>query len=124
MRNKILILALAMFLILALVGCNFITPPTPGPVEVLSAEVIVIKWEQPDDYVNIDYLITNIGTIDIDFSKVLFEVTYEDEGIYTIWKDGVSIGVDCCEIVSIEDIWVGDKVVSDVVAIDWELASY
>ncbi len=133
MRNKILILALAMFLVLALVGCKFITPPTPDPVEpaeVLSADVIVIHWieseKYPEDSIDIEYLITNTGTVDIDFSKILFEVTYEelDRDIYTFWIDGVGVDVDCYKRVYVKDVWVGDREVADVVAIDWELASY
>lgn len=129
MRNKVLLLAFTMFLVLALVGCKFITPDTDEPVEpveALSAEVIVIGWEQEMDEINIDYLITNTGTVNIDFSKILFEVTYKDinKDVYMVWIDGIGVEVGCYESGYITEVWVGFREVIDVVAIDWELASY
>ena len=132
MRNKTLLLILIALLVLALVGCIPGITPTPEPeepVEVLSADVIVIAWEQQEpltDVIIIDYLITNTGTIDIDFSKILFKVIYKDieKDIYMVWLDGIGVKVGCYESGHITEVWVGKREVADVVAVDWELISY
>ena len=126
------------FAMTLLVGCNWLEPflPTPDPVEpaeVLSADVIVVEWEQDllavpiADVIDIEYLITNTGTLDIDFSKILFEVTYVDisKDVYTTdWFDGGGVEVGCYESGEVKGVWVGNREVADVVAVDWELASY
>ena len=118
-----------MLLALVLVGCIPGITPTPEPeepIDVLSADVIVIAWEQNLDEINIDYLITNTGTADIDFSKILFEVTYKDfiKDVYMVWIDGIGVEIGCYESGYLENIWIGDREVIDVVATEWELASY
>ncbi len=120
---------------LLFVGCNgwdipFITPDEPA--EVTSAEVVVVEWEQAvvdgelEDVIDIDYLITNTGTVDIDFSNILFEVTYEDftKDVYLVWIDGIGAEVGLYERGYLEDVWVGNREVANVDAVEWELASY
>lgn len=141
MKRLGLIMVFVMAMVL-LVGCNwlpFFPDPDPvEPVEVLSADVIVVEWVQLDDepdpgvdpvydaVIDIEYLITNTGTVDIDFSKILFEVTYVDfkKDVYEVWFDGIGVEVGCYESGYLTDVWVGSREVADVEAVEWELASY
>lgn len=134
--KKLMILLVFILGMALLVGCNWTLPffdPDPiEPVEVLSADVIVVEWIQESgdkvyaDVIDVEYLITNTGTVDIDFSKILFEVTYVeiDKDIYMVWFDGVGVDVDCYESGYLTEVWVGAREVAEVVAVEWELASY
>lgn len=126
----IFILALAL-----LVGCDWaplfpgLGPVEPEPVEVLSADVVVTEWEQLGEYdeeISVVYLMTNTGTVNIDFSKILLEVTYGDltKDVYTVWIDSIAVEVGCYESGYAQEVWVGNREVVEVVATEWELASY
>ena len=101
MRNKILILALTMFLFLALVGCNFLTPPAPEPEEPLSvmeavalAELLEVEIEDKDCW-TIAWSIVNTGNVFIREYTLTFKVEYPD-----IAKDYVNISlIIACSIV-------------------------
>lgn len=107
MRNKILILIPIILLVLALIGCSFLTPPVPDPepepepVEELSADVVIVDWEQEEipkngngyDKVKIWYRLENTGTLSIDYYQVWFYVICIDGSIYSDWTDGTCVNV-------------------------------
>ena len=105
MRNKILILIPIMLLVLALIGCNFLTPPVPEPepepIEELSADVVIVDWEQEEipknnngyEKVKIWYRLENTGTLSIDYYQIWFYVICIDGSIYSDWTDGTCVNV-------------------------------
>jgi len=99
------IMVLIMTLIF-LVGCEWlpIVPepdPIAEPVEILKADVEIINWVQEEGEVEITYEITNTGTVDIAYYKILFEVIYEDGSVYNIWHEKVGITFAGAEIVEV-----------------------
>lgn len=95
----------------AMVGCDWLPfiPEPVEPTEVLSADVEIINWVQDEDEVIVTYEIINTGTVDIAYYKVLFEVTYVDDSVYTIWHEKVGIDFADDEIVEVI-IEVSDEV--------------
>lgn len=132
--KKLSIIPIIILAIILLAGCDLsiFTPDLEEPIDVLSADVIVVDWEQLvideeyDDEISIEYLITNTGTVDIDFSKILFKIIYGDidKDEYYVWIDGVAVDVGCYESGYATGVWVGNRKVVDVVPVEWKLASY
>lgn len=121
------IMTLIMVLIF-LVGCEWLpivpeADPVVEPVETLKADVEIINWVQDEGEIELTYEITNTGTVDIAYYKILFEVTYEDGGVYTIWHEKVGISFASAEIVEVI-IGVSDEVVrvniTDLKLTEWK----
>lgn len=121
------IMVLIMTLIF-LVGCEWlpIVPepdPIAEPVEILKADVEIINWVQEEGEVEITYEITNTGTVDIAYYKILFEITYGDGSIYIIWYEKVGIAFANNEIVEVV-IEVSDEVtkidIADLKLTEWK----
>ncbi|GAG87004.1 unnamed protein product, partial [marine sediment metagenome] len=99
MKNKILLVALVMVLVLALVGCGGVVIPT----KILSADVIITDWEQNyydwswggewSDLVKVWYKITNTGNVDIDYYQVWFTAYCVDGSSYEDWTNGLFVDI-------------------------------
>lgn len=104
--KKLGILIMVILAMTLLVGCDwlpFIPGPEPEPTEVLSADIEIINWVQVQDEgaVVVTYEITNTGTVDIAYYKILFKVTYVDDSEYTIWHEKEGIFFAGSEIVEL-----------------------
>jgi len=128
MKNKILLVALAMFLVLALVGCGGVVIPT----KILSADVIITDWEQNyysswqewSDLVKVWYKITNIGNVDIDYYQVWFTAYCVDGSSYEDWTNGLFVDVDHYEFdTTYITVWKNRQVTS-IQVIDLELTHW
>lgn len=114
--KKLFVFLVAALMMVMLVGCDWLPSlPSPEPdpivepVEILSADVEIINWVQGEEEVEVTYEITNTGTVDIAYYKILFKVTYAD-GVYIIWHEKVGIAFAGSEIVEVI-IEVSDEVV-------------
>ena len=90
MKRKVLLLVLVLFLILAifLSSCCLMS--------ILSADVVITKWEQDysggewSDQAKVYYKITNTGNVEIGFYNIWFGIYCEDG---SVWEDFNTIGL-------------------------------
>lgn len=126
--KKLGILIMAVLVIIMFSGCNFLDTILPDPdpvipVETLSADVEIINWVQDESEIALTYEIENIGTVDIAYYKIQFEVTYADGTAYILWYEKVGITFADSEIVEVI-IAVSEEVarvdVIDVKLTEWK----
>jgi len=100
-------LALAALLGVVLAGCEILSPQPKAEFTIegweqfhytLAARFEIIDWEQSyysslgeHGLVQINYRITNIGTLDIRYYKVWFEVRCDDGTKFKEWTNGVDV---------------------------------
>ena len=126
MKSRVLLLVLAIFLILSLVGC-VIVPSS----KILTAEIVITGWEQNyyeswqewSDLVKVWYKITNTGNVDIDYYQIWFTATCIDGSSYEDWTNGLFVDVGHYEF-DYMFIDVPNKQVISVAITDWELTSW
>ena len=123
-KQKMLSLTLVLlFLTFGLNGCSLFNLEP-------KAEFEINNWDQEyyesfDEYglVEIDYRITNTGTVDIDSYEVWFEVCTKNDTIFQEWTNGVDIkkGEDDRENIYIS---TDNKPAASVTIVDYELEKY
>lgn len=126
MKSRVLLLVLAIFLILSLVGC-VIVPSS----KILTAEIVITGWEQNyyeswqewSDLVKVWYKITNTGNVDIDYYQIWFTATCIDGSSYEDWTNGLFVDIGHYEF-DYMFIDVPNKQVISVAITDWELTSW
>ncbi len=92
MKRKVFWVILFLTLAIFLSGCCLL--------ENLSADVVIIKWEQDyssgkwNDQVKVYYTITNTGNVDIGYSNIWLAAYCEDGSIYEDWNTiGTFVGI-------------------------------
>jgi len=127
--KKLSMILLILVMAFLMSGCEigdflpFVTPDPEPEVVALSAEVEIINWVQEEGEIALTYKLTNTGTVDVAYYKILFKVTYEDESYYLVWyeKEGVLFaGNETVEIVILVSDPVGRVDVMDLKLTEWK----